>query len=490
MTKKERYGDRYDNYTSSFSGSDCVVSLVFPDARPVTIGTATTITYSIYRQLAHVRTLGRISSKGYARGGVTYAGTIIFTVVNESFVEDIRSRIEYIGKFKKLRPDELPPFDIIMTFGNEFGQSSHIVIYGASFTDETKTISVEDIFSENVLTFLARDIQHMKMDKDTWSHTRSGDYREADEALGKFQLDSLIATTEDKERRARLEEIARREAERWEEPVLTDPGTIDVDTGSGDETSNPTSPGTPGEGTHGVVKIRVYESQGSSRTKLSGATVWYSDMMGEKISITTDSDGWAKFTVPYDIEFKYSVSKSGYSSDSKKITVKKLDGTKEDNFVINKVVDSSYQDPDAKKMVAYTNYDGPDYYKLSTYANQTIESIWSRGNGPKMKITNIYGETLPNIPVVYSYVIHNYDDWPLWKAIGKLAWSNAKGDLTAEYSDSKGTVSMPIFAYGDLFDGAIIEIIAKPYYSADVNDGMAGQSVWKSWYFIKDNGGL
>ena len=65
-----RHGSRYDNYTSSYSGTDMVVSLSFPGVAPVTIGTATTITYSIYRQLAHVRTLGRISSKGYARGVV------------------------------------------------------------------------------------------------------------------------------------------------------------------------------------------------------------------------------------------------------------------------------------------------------------------------------------------------------------------------------------------------------------------------------------
>jgi hypothetical protein len=495
-----RHGDRYDKYTSSYSGADMQVMFSFPGVAPVLIGTASTITYSIYRQLAHVRTLGRISSKGYARGGRTCAGTIIFTVINESFVEDLRDRISYIGAHKTIKPDELPPFDIVLTFGNEFGQTSSLIIYGASFTDETKTLSVEDIFTENILTFMARDIQHMRQNKDNMIGWGSGTFRGNDEDLGKFTLAELIATQEAEARQKRLEELARMEKERWEEPVMTDPGNMPSDTaGAGSGGGTPTAPGTPGEGIYGKVKIRVYESYttkdgAGSRRALAGATVYYNDPMnGGKISATTDKDGYASFVPKYDIKFNYTATKSGYSSASKDITVKKSDGTKTYDFVLNKTLSGGGggYDPDGKESVVYTNYNGPDKYKQSTYANQTIKSVWAKDQGPMVKLTNAYGNELSGIPVTFSYIIHNSDDCPLIKKpFFRMAWSKDKGDLGLDYSSKYGNARIPVFAFNDLFDGCIIQFIAKPYIKKDPSEGMTDKSLWKSWYFIKDNGGL
>jgi len=171
--------------TSSFSGSDAVISLVFPNSSAIVVGTASTVTYSTYRQLAQIRTIGRQSSKGYARGGITYAGTIIFTVINQSFIHDLKANVPYLNDLNYLRPDQLPPFDINISYGNEYGQTASMTIYGATFVDETMTISVEDMFTENVLTFIARDIRHLK-ENEGISGVSSVKFRAKDEILSNF----------------------------------------------------------------------------------------------------------------------------------------------------------------------------------------------------------------------------------------------------------------------------------------------------------------
>lgn len=171
--------------TSSFSGADAVISFLFPDSPALVVGTASTVTYSLYRQLAQVRTIGRQSSKGYARGGITYAGTIIFTVINESFIYELKKNVGYLGDLNYLRPDQLPPFDINISYGNEYGQTASMTIYGATFVDETMTISVEDMFTENILTFIARDVRHLKENEDI-NTISSVKFRGKDEILSRF----------------------------------------------------------------------------------------------------------------------------------------------------------------------------------------------------------------------------------------------------------------------------------------------------------------
>lgn len=156
--------------TTSFSGTDIVVAFAFDDSRAVTVGTLATMTYSLYREKRQVRTLGRISPRGVTKGPMTVAGTLIFSVINQHIVNDLRQEIYRINPahplcatgLKRIRMDELPPFDIILTFGNEYGQSAKMVIYGVTVTDEAMTFSIEDMFTENVMTYMARDIETMR----------------------------------------------------------------------------------------------------------------------------------------------------------------------------------------------------------------------------------------------------------------------------------------------------------------------------------------
>ena len=55
----------------------------------------------------------------------------------------------------------LPPFDIVFTFFNEYGNASKMKIYGVTIVDEGQTMSIDDIMTEQTYTFMARGIQPM-----------------------------------------------------------------------------------------------------------------------------------------------------------------------------------------------------------------------------------------------------------------------------------------------------------------------------------------
>lgn len=136
-----------------------MITALFPGAAPVVLGHATTVTYSTYRELSDVRSLGRIGVKSFARGGRTVAGTMIFTVINRHWLNEVRRQIGYLNLIPVMRPDELPHFDLIITGANEYGQEAVMVLYGVAFVDDGSAISVENLFSENQLTYKAHDIR-------------------------------------------------------------------------------------------------------------------------------------------------------------------------------------------------------------------------------------------------------------------------------------------------------------------------------------------
>lgn len=57
--------------------------------------------------------------------------------------------------------DEIPPFDITITFMNEYGQSSEMSIYGVELTNEGMGLSIDDITTEKASSFVARGLSDM-----------------------------------------------------------------------------------------------------------------------------------------------------------------------------------------------------------------------------------------------------------------------------------------------------------------------------------------
>lgn len=186
---------------TSFAGSDIVASITLPpeisDGKPIVIGTLQTITYSTHRETSPVRTLGRINPVGFTSGARTIAGSLIFTVFDHNVVYDIQERIlDYVlnGKstktpsdndegysldtYKKLinvagynlsnlknqhiLMDEMPPFDVTISMRNEYGNGGSLVIRGLTIVDEGQVMSIEDMITENTMSYMAMDIRPLR----------------------------------------------------------------------------------------------------------------------------------------------------------------------------------------------------------------------------------------------------------------------------------------------------------------------------------------
>lgn len=81
--------------------------------------------------------------------------------------EDSESEIRVPAGFSPIRganvvySDMLPPFDITLTFGNEYGQCAFQKIYDADILNESSGVSVDTIVLAREMTYIARRISPM-----------------------------------------------------------------------------------------------------------------------------------------------------------------------------------------------------------------------------------------------------------------------------------------------------------------------------------------
>lgn len=150
----------------SFSGADMVATcqMTAPDGTTdiYTIGSMQTLTYSIHMERRPIRSIGNINAKDYVMGPRTIAGSLVFAVFNKHFAYEATQNIA-----KKYKPnyafltDELPPFDMTVSFANEYGAKSRLVIYGIRLINEGQVMSVNDIYTENTYQFVATDLEYL-----------------------------------------------------------------------------------------------------------------------------------------------------------------------------------------------------------------------------------------------------------------------------------------------------------------------------------------
>lgn len=162
MEKELNLGNQISKYYKSFSGTDTLAFIMMPGSSPIIIGSLTTISYSMYRNKKPVINIGRTNINGVTRGSRIFAGTMIFTLINQHWLKELQEQLPWLSGFEELKVDELPLFDIMIVSANEYGNAVSMYIYGVDFTDEAQTISVEDLFTENTFSFVARDISNFK----------------------------------------------------------------------------------------------------------------------------------------------------------------------------------------------------------------------------------------------------------------------------------------------------------------------------------------
>lgn len=189
-------------YNKTFSGTDTLAFILFPGCSPVCLGALTTISYSMYRNKKPVINIGRTNINGVTRGSRIFAGTMIFTLINQHWLREVLEHDAlkgWLGQYNELKVDELPLFDIMIISANEYGSWCNMYIYGIDFTDEAQTVSVEDLFTENTFSFVARDISTFKA-RDALISTpekSEGTTGSVEKQTRYYILDNSAATLED-----------------------------------------------------------------------------------------------------------------------------------------------------------------------------------------------------------------------------------------------------------------------------------------------------
>ncbi len=176
----------YTRSYNSFSGVD--IKATFGGQ---VIGELQGVSYSVTREKAPIYTMGSADPRSFSRGKRGIAGTLIFTVFDRSaLISVFKDRDDNAGLFfahdtdvarhdhqegarstqvhesvftdnvwvQAWYPDQIPPFDIVLTAANEYGQVAKMSILSAEVLNEGSGVSVDDIVTEQQMTFVAREI--------------------------------------------------------------------------------------------------------------------------------------------------------------------------------------------------------------------------------------------------------------------------------------------------------------------------------------------
>ena len=200
--------EQYTKTYSSFSGCDIVATF-----NGKVIGELQAITYSVSREKAPIYTMGSAEPRSFSRGKRGIAGTLVFTAFDrDALLEEFSSKLngdttgiqkfksernnennvnfisiedwdaemsnyasvgdqtgtnigntsDLVSKYKAIYADEILPFDITITFANEYGQRAKTVIYGVELLNEGSGYSIDTVTTEKAYTFVARKIDSMK----------------------------------------------------------------------------------------------------------------------------------------------------------------------------------------------------------------------------------------------------------------------------------------------------------------------------------------
>lgn len=159
--KNSKWADQVaiSQYYSSFSGADIIATAIIPgETAPVTFATLRTLSYNIVRDKRAVRILGCINPIGWSLSNRLVAGTLVFTSFDRYVWAPMYGAMDETESGRMILADTLPPFDIVVSALNEYGQMSRLLIRGVRIVDEGAVLGVDDMFIEESHTFVAIDV--------------------------------------------------------------------------------------------------------------------------------------------------------------------------------------------------------------------------------------------------------------------------------------------------------------------------------------------
>lgn len=207
--------EQYTKTYTTFGGSDITATF-----NGKVIGELQAITYSITREKVPVYTMGSAEPRSFSRGKRGIAGNLVFVTFNrDALLEELsdgpeiqkyqanefqrvngesgpmqftsieewdahmsnlagggansngttgKTPADLVSKYKARYADELLPFDITITFANEYGNMASTVLYGVELLNEGTGYSIDAPTSERAYTFVCRSVETMKKLDDTY----------------------------------------------------------------------------------------------------------------------------------------------------------------------------------------------------------------------------------------------------------------------------------------------------------------------------------
>lgn len=201
--------EQYTKTYTTFGGSDIVATF-----NGKVIGELQAITYSITREKVPVYTMGSAEPRSFSRGKRGIAGNLVFVTFNrDALLEELsdgpqiqkykaneysrtngdsgamqftsieewdahmsslasgssssngttgKTPSNLVNKYKPRYADEILPFDITITFANEYGNMASTVLYGVELLNEGTGYSIDAPTSERAYTFVCRSVETMK----------------------------------------------------------------------------------------------------------------------------------------------------------------------------------------------------------------------------------------------------------------------------------------------------------------------------------------
>lgn len=185
----EAFRSTYSQSYNTYSGADIVATF-----GGKIIGELQAISYSVTREKAPVYVMGDANPKSFSRGKRGIAGSLVFTVFDRDALvvlkesDDMKIVKAYANSINthndpltmeqwnaaqenatnaydsvsSVYADEIPPFDVTITFKNEYGHAAVMALYGVEILNEGMGMSIDDLTTEKACTFIARGIEHLK----------------------------------------------------------------------------------------------------------------------------------------------------------------------------------------------------------------------------------------------------------------------------------------------------------------------------------------
>jgi endonuclease YncB( thermonuclease family) len=174
-TVRQELGIYHSEGVDSFSGSDITIFAVLPysknnitERRMAISGRKgfkrfaeiQTISVSSTRSVHPIRVLGQSNPRVYSRGARTCAGTMVFAAIDKDALLDLYVPFEgeSFVNHDSFLIDQIPPFTIVITMGNERGQYGVQFIKGVSIVNYGTTYSINDLYTEQTYSYIATEI--------------------------------------------------------------------------------------------------------------------------------------------------------------------------------------------------------------------------------------------------------------------------------------------------------------------------------------------